>query len=127
MPTRSAYNLIIAFSVTLLSQLGGNKYHSMKICESCLTCMFVAVRSECEFVRKFPLKYGRGHFGAKEPGNSIIEVDNSQFLYKALLSITLAPVQLRLEPTNSHQLQPPRHLADNMSLHRPPPEHEGYE
>ena len=34
--------------------------------------MLVAVRSECEFVRKFPLKYSRGHFSAKEPGNSII-------------------------------------------------------
>ena len=34
--------------------------------------MLVAVRSECEFVRKFPLKYSRGHFGAKEPGKSII-------------------------------------------------------
>ena len=74
MQTGSAYYLIIAFSVTLLSQLGGNKYHSTKICESCLTCMLVVVRSECEFVRKFPLalKYSRGHFGAKEPGNSII-------------------------------------------------------
>ena len=51
-PTGSAYYLIIAFSVTLLSQLGGNKDHSTKICESCLTCMLVAVRSECEFVRK---------------------------------------------------------------------------
>ena len=60
MPTGSAYYLIIAFSVTLLSQLGGNKYHSTKICESCLTCMLVAMRSECEFVRKFPLKYSRG-------------------------------------------------------------------
>ena len=34
--------------------------------------MLVAVRSECEFVRKFPLKYSRGHFGAEEPGKSII-------------------------------------------------------
>ena len=59
--TGSAYYLIIAFSVTLLSQLGGNKDHSTKICESWLTCMLVAVRSECEFVRKFPLKYSRGH------------------------------------------------------------------
>ena len=57
--------------VRLLSQLGGNKDHSTKICESCLTCMLVAVRSECEFVRKFPLKYSLGHFGAKEPGKSI--------------------------------------------------------
>ena len=34
--------------------------------------MLDAVRSECEFVRTFPLKYSRRHFGAKEPGNSII-------------------------------------------------------
>ena len=53
-------SFITAFSVRLLSQLGGNKDHSTKICESCLTCMLVAVRSECEFVRKFPLKYSRG-------------------------------------------------------------------
>ena len=64
MQTGLAYYLITAFSVRLLSQLGGNKDHSTKIYESCLTCMLVAVRSECEFVRKFPLKYSRGHFGA---------------------------------------------------------------
>ena len=58
--TGLAYYLITAFSVRLLSQLGGNKDHSTKIYESCLTCMLVAVRSECEFVRKFPLKYSRG-------------------------------------------------------------------
>ena len=33
-----------------------------KICESCLTCMLVVVRSECEFVRKFPVKYSRGQY-----------------------------------------------------------------
>ena len=59
--TGSAYYLITAFSVRLLSQLGGNKDHSTKLSESCLTCMLVVVRSECEFVIKFPLKYSRGH------------------------------------------------------------------
>ena len=34
-----------------------HKDHSTKICELCLTCMLVAVRSSAsEFVRKFPLK-----------------------------------------------------------------------
>ena len=41
-----------------------------------------------------------------------IEVDNSQFLYKALL-ITLAPARLRLEPTNSHLPPPPASPSGN--------------
>ena len=82
--TGSAYYLIIAFSVTLLSQLGGNKDHSTKICESCLTCMLVAVRSECEFVRKFPLKYSRGHF--QSDGHSPLSIDVLKIMYKGVQS-----------------------------------------
>ena len=54
-----AYYLITAFFSRACSPNLEVINHSTKICESCLTstCMLVAVRSECEFVRKVPLKY----------------------------------------------------------------------
>ena len=74
--------------------------------------MLVAGRSECEFVRKFPLKYSRVHFGAEEPGKSIILAalvycgrpsdvfDNETANFSARVADPSVPEFIRVMPTH---------------------------